>query len=343
MPKRAHVLLGPMLACAPPTVLEADDASEGGTGGVVAGSSEDVTSSGPTSAGMPVMTLGQGGASTSEGTSGGFGSTEEGDSDCDVPVDYETIQSAIDDTTCTRIYIDPANYNENLTIDRDVELYGRGAAVRLFGDPEERLVTVKSGTVKMVDFEMVGDGLPSQGAIENSGDLTLMHVRIEEWKRYGGEGTAIRSNGPLALVDCRLSDNDLHTVHEDGGPQVVMGGSIYVDSAPLTLNSTFIGLSGVLLTVDSEARGGANRCRRDRRGDHRQHCWWGDRGERSGIHASARSPRIHRRRVTPRRGLCAGRVEPSVWAGQLARRSGLRARFEHPHRGRQSARRDRKQ
>ena len=132
---------------------------------------------------------------------------------------YATIQSAVDDATCTTVYVSPAQvFHENVTIGRDVDLYGAGAAdadlTILAGDGTGSVVTVKAGsTVNIAGFLIRGGAAVNGGGVANAGTLTVTGSYITGSSAIVSGG-GVYNTGTMTLSDV---DVDTNTADEFGG------------------------------------------------------------------------------------------------------------------------------
>jgi hypothetical protein len=252
------------MGCGPDVAASAAEGSEGG-------GSESSSTIDATTAPMP-----DDDSSTNDGTSTGVddstsapessgeeASTSSGSTtgaepkDCFVPSEYTTIQSAIDDPLCATIHIDAGEYYENLVIERDVEINGAvEGETRLTGDPSLRLVTIGDATVVMRWMDLLGPDVPTEGCIANAGDLTLEHSVVRKWWKIGTEGAAIRSTGPLSLLDVVVTSNTIQGDARSGAPHLIGGADIYIEGAPLVVEASMLNHSASSVQSDgSEIRG----------------------------------------------------------------------------------------
>lgn len=279
-----------VLGCGPDVVDADGSGTDGGTAGDNGSSSvgtnatsfDPSTSAGSTNADesttADATTVGQVTStvtltSSSEGsTSSGEASSEEVTSgeestgcvtvcephDCSVPSEYATIQSAIDDPLCARIWIAEGEYFENLTIARDVEVIGEPEADPLLrGAPEQRVVTISEGVVRWENVRVSGDSVVGEGGIENAGDLTIVGTFVMAFEKIGGEGAAIRSTGPLTLIDAVMEGNVIYSDDAIAAPQTIQAADIYIESAPLVIqDSNIYGGTADLGTTGSRVLGG---------------------------------------------------------------------------------------
>jgi hypothetical protein len=145
---------------------------------------------------------------------------------CNVPSGtYPTIQSAVNDPTCTTIIVAPGNYMENVSINRPVTIDGGGSGPggalstvqsAAANTPVFRIVaagTSPSTRVNLLDLRATGasgvGGNPSSGVLvqaPTTGFLTFEHF---ESVMNAGSGIALDFTGGSGVLDIQLSDCDL--------------------------------------------------------------------------------------------------------------------------------------
>ena len=129
---------------------------------------------------------------------------------CRVPQDKSTIQKAINDNSCGRIELASSVFDENIIIDRNVTIIGKGISeTTIDGGANDTVVRITPGVNK----------------------VTLKGLTIEDGKTGSG-GAGIESIAQnLVLVRVKVSDNLTEVV---GGPSSANGVGMYV-------NGNFIG------------------------------------------------------------------------------------------------------
>ena len=84
---------------------------------------------------------------------------------CDVPASYPTIQAAVDDFTCTEIFVSPGRFYGDLTIDRTLMIQGvSSTSTTVLG----KVMVEGSGTsatLKGLRIEVSPEGLTHNGLV----------------------------------------------------------------------------------------------------------------------------------------------------------------------------------
>jgi len=154
---------------------------------------------------------------------------------CTVPVDHLTIQSAVNDITCTTINVLPGSYNENVTIPRAVTLNGAQAGVPAPGRVGlESNVTGVATTGAVPVFKITASGVTIDGftvrdpfvtagaAIGIDVKSTVSGTVIENnivdsvtTPDPSGNGTAQAIYLEAGPDNVQILDNDLRNVHSN--------------------------------------------------------------------------------------------------------------------------------
>jgi hypothetical protein len=143
-------------------------------------------------------------------------------------VTHGSIQDAIDDTTCESVYLPDAQYQENVLIDRSVELRGAGAD----------------------HTEVLGGGLDSVFIVESSAlSVTLAAMTISDGAAELGGGIYNMSS-ELFVEDCTIQNNQATGVAGVGGGIYNAGILTLSRSEVLENNASFMG-GGSLTQVPS--------------------------------------------------------------------------------------------
>ncbi len=177
-------------------------------------------------------------------SAGGFGS-EAGSGgvadSCVVPATHPTIQAALDDRGCPKVWVLAGVYAENLVVERDVSIDGGElGAVTITGSYQGRVLEVLEGVVELRSL-VLSEGFNEEfgGGIYNAGDLLLYRTRVEgnlvEGVDAGGGG--IFSEGNLNLVAAEVSRNRAARTGGEGPPYFpTVGGGIYMFAGRLELS-----------------------------------------------------------------------------------------------------------
>jgi hypothetical protein len=130
---------------------------------------------------------------------------------------YSTIQSAVDDESCTTIEVNPGTYTENVSIDRNVTIQGVDEETTFVVGPDtgsSSVFTVLQGSTVTLQSVIVRDGFARQGGgVYNAGTLTLDNAVVFRNTAYQGGG--IYNGGTLTLVG--TSGVATNTAHDGGG------------------------------------------------------------------------------------------------------------------------------
>ncbi len=146
---------------------------------------------------------------------------------CNVPMDYPTIQDAVDASGCTTIDVAPGMYNENVLIGRTLTLNGAQAgnpvATRAFGGPLES--TVK-GSMLLGDvpvFQIAATGVTIDGfSVTNSvasGSAIGIGVKVT------GSGAVVKNNiidGVVTPDPVIVTSSSAQAIYLQNGPDDVL-------------------------------------------------------------------------------------------------------------------------
>ncbi len=147
---------------------------------------------------------------------GGRAGATPGGPTCNVPVDYATIQEAVDVPGCTTIKVAAGSYTENVTINRTLTLKGAKANVdvdsRTFGVASESkvagLITVNGPSVNINGFSLTN---PNQG----------LGVIV----KTAGSGSVISNNIIDTVGGPTYNDNSVGVYLETGPDNVKVDGN----------------------------------------------------------------------------------------------------------------------
>ncbi len=164
---------------------------------------------------------------------------------CAVPsATYPTIQSAVDDESCTAIDVAAGTYLENLFIDHTVTINGDpSSATVIDGGNAGRVIDAEeagsieppccAGTLTLNDLELrygfvhLGQGA---GVYVSGGTVNLNHCRIDANFNEGGSGGGLyMASGDVTMNDCSVDGN-----------VALDGGGVYVEGGELTMNASLV-------------------------------------------------------------------------------------------------------
>lgn len=164
---------------------------------------------------------------------------------CRVPRAFATIQAAIDDPRCSGVAVEPGEYRERLTIDRDLVLtalgdhYGTETLVDAGG--EGSAITILAGEVSLVGFGITGGAAELGGGIHNEGTLHLERCMIRQNTASGSDprGGGIFSTGPLTLNETAMYANTVEgeASGAGGGLSVLAPGTLVVIDSTISDNA----------------------------------------------------------------------------------------------------------
>ncbi len=160
--------------------------------------------------------------------------------------EFPTIQSAVDDTRCTKVLLEEGLFDERVRVDRAIEIIGV-PSVEALGDG-----TVLSST----------ESGPTVEITEGTGTVYLRHLQIRDGSALRGAG--VLSERDLVVEDSLFTGNraSVNAVSEEEELHPC-GGAIFVEDANLTVrDSIFVDNQAeetrfTGLRIDVEASGGA--------------------------------------------------------------------------------------
>ena len=182
----------------------------------------------------------------------GFAITETS-SVCTVPSDFSSIQSAVDEPTCSTIKIAPGIYNENLDIRRNVTIEGFLANAEMNvidGSALGSVFSITAGTTTLKNLtitnghDIVGAGIYAYGA-----SLELDNVNIIN--NVGGE---YASGAGLFIYGTELHINNSKFI---GNNSEYKAGAIYNLTETATIQNTLFennsanSIAGAIYTADN--------------------------------------------------------------------------------------------
>lgn len=132
---------------------------------------------------------------------------------CNVPADYATIQSAVNEPTCNEVFLDSGTFIETVAIDRSITIQGQG----------QQNTLVKPDSTNSVFA--IGSGVA----------VTLTNMTIangNDFTHFGG-GIYV-DNSALTIEYITLVDN---RAHHKGAGIYNLGGEILIDNSQLIGNS----------------------------------------------------------------------------------------------------------
>jgi hypothetical protein len=140
----------------------------------------------------------------------GYGASASPAANCEVPLQYATLQDALHVTTCDTIQVITGTYTTNLVITRSVNIQGLAAnLVHIQGTATGPVISTTTGTdVTLQGLTISGGSSSAQngGGIVNYGTLFIQDVLIENnTTQFSGGGIA--NLGNLRLVNSTLRAN----------------------------------------------------------------------------------------------------------------------------------------
>ena len=146
--------------------------------------------------------------------------------DCTVPGDYPTIQAAINDPACETITVAPGQFNENLSINRQLTLDGAGSGASPASDtivmsvlPTTPVVNITAGGASAGDRLVLSD-LRLTGALGAGGNAdsgVRLHIGASGFTTFDnitstantGNGIAIDQSAGSTVTDVEVTGSDL--------------------------------------------------------------------------------------------------------------------------------------
>lgn len=162
-----------------------------------------------------------------------------GPNDCTVPsLDYETIQSAVNDTNCDTINLTTMTYVENVTIDRTIKINGEGAINSIIdGDESDRVFNIGTNGAVTMTAITIENGSSGLGAgIYNLGTLSLLESVVKDNTVFIDGGGLF--NGPSAkmIVENSAIINNRSTDFSGGG--IRNEGMMYLNNVTISQNQS---------------------------------------------------------------------------------------------------------
>ncbi len=140
----------------------------------------------------------------------GYGASASPAANCEVPLQYATLQDALDQVTCNTIQVITGTYNTDLVITRNVTIQGLAAnLVHIQGTSTGPVISTTTGiNVTLQGLSISGGSNSAQngGGIVNYGTLFIQDVLIEN-NTTQFSGGAIANLGILTLVNSTLRAN----------------------------------------------------------------------------------------------------------------------------------------
>lgn len=159
---------------------------------------------------------------------------------CEVGRSHNTIQEAIDDHTCTEIYIPANTYFENIKISRNVSLIGEDKTSTIIdGNEQDSVVFISASAFVTLKNLTIQNGQHEQGGgIRNEGKLFLNDIIVKE--NTGDSfrdsfGAGIYTSGPLTATNIEIFSNHMISHYGDG-----YGAALYCQRSEVVLNHVLI-------------------------------------------------------------------------------------------------------
>jgi hypothetical protein len=143
---------------------------------------------------------------------------------CNVPADHPTIQSAVNDPSCTEIVVAPGTYPENVMINRQLTLSGSGNTTIIHPTAPGPGITLTAGGATLGN-RMVIEKLQVTGAlgggnngsgIRISGSGSFGFITFDEITSTANSGHGLAVDGTMALNDVVISETNLTSNVGDG-------------------------------------------------------------------------------------------------------------------------------
>lgn len=167
---------------------------------------------------------------------------------------YTTIQSAINEAqNGDTINVEAGTYNENLIIDRNINLIGAGKDSTIIdGQKKDSVITINSNIIVNISGFTIrnGNSVWNAGGITNKGTLTIQDSQITDNRADSGGG--IQNNGILTIQNSQITGN--HADHYGGG--IFNTGTITIKDSQITNNGNNLGgginnLQGKITLINS--------------------------------------------------------------------------------------------
>ncbi len=146
---------------------------------------------------------------------------------CTVPSgNYPTIQSAVNDSSCDVIQVNPQTYNENVLVNRSVTINGADPETTIVdGQLQHRVFRVSAGTTVTITGLTMTNG---QGGIFNQGNLHLENVVIAENYTHAGAGV-FNYQGVVTMISTTVVQNETQGLGERLAGGVYNDGYMYIE------------------------------------------------------------------------------------------------------------------
>ena len=184
--------------------------------------------------------------------SGGLSARATGPVICLVPSGtYPTIESAVDDSLCEIINIAAGTFFERVTINRSLEMIGKGSGKTIIdGIAGGSVFTISGPAVSLADLAITNGSAVSGGGVHHeSGNLVLDRCRVFENNASGGGGGIFNKSGNLIISSSSVDKNTADT-----------GGGIFSEAGTLDISGSMIGnnesdfhAGGLFNGMDSQA------------------------------------------------------------------------------------------
>lgn len=167
---------------------------------------------------------------------------------CSVPSgNYPTIQSAVNDSSCDVIQVNPQTYNENVLVNRSVTINGADPETTIVdGQLQHRVFRVSAGTTVTITGLTMTNG---QGGIFNQGNLHLENVVIAENYTHAGAGV-FNYQGVVTMISTTVVQNETQGLGERLAGGVYNDGYMYIEHS-LIKNNVSDSLGGGILNGES--------------------------------------------------------------------------------------------
>lgn len=125
---------------------------------------------------------------------------------CQVPLDYSSIQSAVNESTCKVIQLSAGTFAGNVVVDRAVTVQGKGMGATVVSGPATGTVfkIESNGVVTLTHMAIIN----GRTGIDNSGRLLLKQSVVRDNDGKGKlSGGGIINGGTLTMTMSQVSDN----------------------------------------------------------------------------------------------------------------------------------------
>jgi hypothetical protein len=166
-----------------------------------------------------------------------------GEAPCEVPAEYATIQSAVDEPACEVVAVAAGTFYENVTIGRSVTIRGEGQDVTVVdGSQNGRVYDIEPMLAVTITGQTIRNGLaPAGTAYAQGGGVRVFTstLFLEDVLLTGNQGDlgggVFASNSTVTVRESNLSGNEASVF--GGGLASVSGSSTLIDSTALTGNN----------------------------------------------------------------------------------------------------------